>query len=60
MNVIEAYTNFVPYSTDGTLFNVHFVLAASAKIHNYATINITQHNIFTFLSFILKMFEVLP
>ena len=32
MNVREAYTNFMMSSTDATLFNVHFVLAASAQI----------------------------
>jgi len=33
MNVREAYTNCMTSSTDATLFNVLFVLAASAQIH---------------------------
>jgi len=32
MNVREAYSNFVMSSTDDAIFNVLFVLAASAQI----------------------------
>jgi len=35
MNVRESHTNFMMTSTDATLFNVFFVLAASAQIHVY-------------------------
>jgi len=33
MNVRETYMNFMTSSTDATLFNELFVLAASAQIH---------------------------
>jgi len=33
VNVREAYMNFMMSSTNATLFNVLFILAASAQIH---------------------------
>jgi len=49
--------NFMTSSTDATLFDILFVLAASAQIHVENLINITLHIIFTFLRYILERFQ---